>query len=50
MRQAADFLIGNPDSIDKGATAADTIAALIDSDTGVDRYLGTQKAGKDNYC
>lgn len=35
MRQAADFLIGNPDSIDKGATAADTIAALADSDLGL---------------
>jgi PAS domain-containing protein len=35
MRQAADFLIANPDSIDKSATAADTIAALIDSDMGL---------------
>lgn len=35
MRQAADFLIENLGSIDKGATAADTIAALIDSDLGL---------------
>jgi PAS domain S-box-containing protein len=35
MRQAADFLIDKPGSIDRGATAPETLAALVNSDIGL---------------
>ena len=46
MRQATDFLIDNPDSIDQGATATDTIAALIDSDLGLIAIWEDKKVAK----